>query len=373
LQPITLNTLRQTFESAVKQYPDVIDENGMADACVQGMVDTLDKRTIYFTPQAFRDLVARGQGENAGLGIELGMRGNLAEVVWVIPDTPAERAQIRTGDRVLAIDGVSMENRPLDQIVLALRGKPDTTVRLTLARAGAKAPLQLEARRAAIRDPSVTAKRMRGAYLYVRIGSFQESMAALLAAALQQLSEASPPRGIVLDLRSSPGGILPATLGVAAAFLPRDRLIVSTKSQNKDQSMSFYARPEFYRRSREPDPFKDLPPTAKTVPLMVLVNRVTASGAEIVAGALQDYRRASVIGERSMGVGTIQTIRQIDRDIALKLTSAKTVRPSSGEIEGIGITPDIALAHDTYALPQFAVEDDIDIARALEELDKLQP
>jgi carboxyl-terminal processing protease len=219
----------------------------------------------------------------------------------------------------------------------------------------------------------VTAKRMRGAYLYVRIGSFQESTAALLAAALQQLSEASPPRGIVLDLRSSPGGILPATLGVAAAFLPCDRLIVSTKSQNKDQSMSFYARPEFYRRSREPDPFKDLPPTAKTVPLMVLVNRVTASGAEIVAGALQDYRRASVIGERSMGVGTIQTIRQIDRDIALKLTSAKTVRPSSGEIEGIGITPDIALAHDTYALPQFAVEDDIDIARALEELDKLQP
>jgi C-terminal peptidase prc len=334
------------WKQVSQQFPDEVDFEKLAGACVHGMVDQLDRRTEYLDRAKFRDLLAGARG-TAGIGVELELLEGVATVVAPIEGAPAARAGLRPGDRLLQIDGTETRGLKLEEVARLLRGKAGSTVALQVRREGSAAPLGLEAVREAIRAQSVKSRLLEGGVLYVRISQFAERTLDDFARALEAGYRSAGDRfaGVVLDLRGNPGGLFHSCIGVSAAFLPESALVVETRGRARDSTQRLHAKPQDYRRGTGRRPWDPPAPSyadaVRSAPLAVLVNRRSAACSEIVAAALQDHKRAKVVGEKTFGLGTVQTIIPLGGSEALRLTTARFYRPGGEAIEEKAVTPDV--------------------------------
>ncbi len=343
--PLPLEELRQladVYGLIKSDYVEPVEDRKLLSEAIGGMVASLDPHSVYLDQQAFREMRESVQGRFVGVGIEVATEDGYVKVVAPMEDSPAHKAGIKGGDLITRIDNVPVRGMSLDESIKRMRGKPGTKVILTLARRGEDRPWVVAVERAEIKVRSVKARMVEPGYAWLRVSQFQENTVEELADKAGALYAANPNiKGLVLDLRNDPGGLLPGAIGVSAAFLPKpDRLIVSTKGQLPDSNQSFYGRREYYSQ-RGSDPLAGLPAAIKTVPMVVLVNGGSASASEIVAGALQDYKRAIVMGSQTFGKGSVQTLRQLSADTAIKLTTARYYTPKGRPIQAAGITPDL--------------------------------
>jgi carboxyl-terminal processing protease len=308
------------------------------------MLSGLDPHSSYLDAEAFKELQVGTQGEFGGLGIEVGMEDGFVKVISPIEDTPAYLAGIKSGDLIIKLDESSVKGMSLNDAVKRMRGKPNTSITLTVVRKGETKPLTFTLNRAVIKIQSVKAKLVEPGFGYFRVTQFQEHTAETLAKAIERVIKENngPLRGLILDLRNDPGGLLNGAVAVSAMFLPQNSLVVYTDGRTDDSKMRLTASPENYLRGNLRDDYvRKLPPEVKTVPMVVLVNGGSASASEIVAGALQDHKRAIVLGTQTFGKGSVQTILPLGNNTAIKLTTARYYTPSGRSIQAKGITPDI--------------------------------
>jgi carboxyl-terminal processing protease len=337
-----LRQLADVYGVIKSTYVEPVEDKALLSQAISGMVASLDPHSAYLDPRAYRELREGTEGRFVGLGIEISeSEDGFVEIVAPIEDSPAWHAGIKEGDLITQIDGHPVQGLPIDEAIKRMRGEPGTRVTLTIARKESPAPLRFTIARGEIVQKSVKAKMVEPGYAWLRIAQFQEPTVDDMAAKLQALYRDNPDmKGLVLDLRNDPGGLLQGAIGVAAAFLPKDAEIVSTNGQLADSRQRFYGRPEFYMLRSGADPLSSLPPAFKKLPMVVLVNTGSASASEIVAGALQDYKRATILGSQTFGKGSVQTIRPIGRDAAVKLTTARYYTPAGRSIQARGIVPD---------------------------------
>ena len=348
--PIPLEEIRQftdVFAAVKANYVEPVEDKRLMQEAISGMLSGLDPHSAFLDGDAFKDLQAGTQGEFGGLGIEVGAEEGAVRVIAPIDDTPASRAGIKGGDLIIKIDDKFTRGLQLNDAVKLMRGKPRTPVVLTVVRKGEVKPLEFKLMRDVIRVQSVKSKLIEPGYAFVRISQFQERTVDDLARHLNDLIKQGPIKGLVLDLRNDPGGLLHSAIGVSAAFLPQKALVVSTDGRNEDAKRRFIAAPQDYQRGRGEDVLAKLPREMKSVPMVVLVNGNSASASEIVAGALQDHNRATVIGTQTFGKGSVQTIIPIrldgDSPAAIKLTTARYYTPSGRSIQAKGIEPNLAV------------------------------
>jgi carboxyl-terminal processing protease len=342
--PLPVEELRQFSEvfSAIKSaYVEPVEDKKLITEAINGMLAGLDPHSSYLDVDGFKELAIGTQGEFGGLGIEVGVEDGFVKVISPIDDSPAARAGIKAGDLIVKIDGTPARGMSLTDAVKRMRGKPHTSIVLELARKGDAKPFVVTLVRETIKVQSVRAKMIEPGYGYVRVSQFQEHTGELLAKQLEGLYKNGQLKGLVLDLRNDPGGLLNSAVGVSAAFLPANSLVVSTDGRTEDSKHKFYANAEDYLRGTREDYLHNLPAGVKTVPMTVLVNDATASASEIVAGALQDYKRAIVMGSQSFGKGSVQTIIPLGNGTGIKLTTARYYTPNGRSIQVKGITPDI--------------------------------
>jgi carboxyl-terminal processing protease len=292
---------------------------------------------------AYKDLQSGTQGEFGGLGIEVAMEEGLVKVVTPIEDSPAYKAGLKSGDLISKLDDTQVRGLTLNDAVKKMRGKPDTKIVLTVLRKGEPKPLTFNLTRAVIKTQSVKNKYIEKDYAYIRITQFQEHTGEDLAKALTSLyaQNKGPFKGLVLDMRNNPGGLLDASVGVSAAFLAKNDLVVYTEGRVQDSKMRLSANPLDYARRGKGDYLKNVPESYKKTPIVVLVNSGSASASEIVAGALQDHKRATILGVQSFGKGSVQTILPMNNGSAIKLTTARYFTPNGRSIQAKGIVPDI--------------------------------
>ncbi|HBI70984.1 MAG TPA: peptidase S41 [Massilia sp.] len=344
--PLPLEELRQladVYGLIKSDYVVPVEDKKLLSEAISGMVASLDPHSVYLDQKAYREMRESVQGKFVGVGIEVAAEDGYVKIVSPIEDSPAYRAGIKAGDLITRIDNTPVKGLSIDDAVKKMRGKPGTKVTLTIARRGEDRPWVVPVMREQIRVQSVKAKMVEPGYAWVRISQFQEATLEELASKTAALYKENPGiKGLVLDLRNDPGGLLPGAIGVSTAFLPKEELIVSTKGQLPDSNASFYGRREFYA-PRGADPLATLPAELKTVPMVVLVNGGSASASEIVAGALQDYKRAIVMGSQTFGKGSVQTLRPLSADTAIKLTTARYYTPKGRPIQATGIVPDLAV------------------------------
>jgi carboxyl-terminal processing protease len=336
--------------SAIKQgYVEPVEDKKLITHAISGMLANLDPHSAYLDPDSFKDLQVSTQGEFGGLGIEVGMEDGFVKVVSPIEDTPAFRAGLKPGDLIIKIDDTPVKGMTLNDAVKKMRGKPKTQIRLTVVRKSEQRSFDVTLTREKIKVQSVKSKLLDGGYGYLRVTQFQEETAPDVVRHLDKLSKADKEakgegvKGLVLDLRNDPGGLLNGAVGVSAAFLPPQVLVTSTDGRTEDAKRRYMANPEDYQRGTRDDFMKNLPPWAKTVPMIVLVNGGSASASEIVAGALQDHKRAVVMGTQTFGKGSVQTVLPLSNNAAIKLTTARYFTPSGRSIQAKGITPDIVV------------------------------
>jgi carboxyl-terminal processing protease len=338
-----LRTFAEVF-SAIKQgYVEPVEDKKLITYAISGMLSNLDPHSTYLDADAFKDLQVGTQGEFGGLGIEVGMEDGLVKVISPIEDTPAYRAGVKSGDLIFKLDDTLVKGLTLSDAVKRMRGKPKTPIKLTILRKGEAKPLEITLMREVIKVQSVKSKLVEEGYGYLRVTSFQENTAASVVKHLNDLYKPGPLKGLVLDLRNDPGGLLNGAVGVAAAFLPPKTLVTSTDGRTADAKHQFFALPEDYLRGSKDDYIKNLPAEARKVPMIVLVNGGSASASEIVAGALQDHKRALVLGTATFGKGSVQTVLPLPGNTAIKLTTARYYTPSGRSIQAKGIVPDIAV------------------------------
>jgi carboxyl-terminal processing protease len=343
--PLPLDELRQLADvyGLIKtDYVEPVEDKKLLSEAIGGMVASLDPHSVYLDQKSFREMKESVQGKFVGVGIEVASEDGYVKIVAPIEDTPAHKAGIKSGDLITRIDNVPVRNMSLDEAIKRMRGKSGSKVTLTIARRGEDRPWVVPVQRQEIVVASVKAKMVEPGYAWLRVSQFQENTLDELAKKAKALYAENPEiKGLVLDLRNDPGGLLPGAIGVSAAFLQQpEQLIVSTKGQLPDSNHQFYGRREFYAQ-RGADPLAGLPAAMKTVPMVVLVNGGSASASEIVAGALQDYKRAIVMGSTTFGKGSVQTLRQLSPDTAVKLTTARYYTPKGRPIQATGIVPDM--------------------------------
>jgi carboxyl-terminal processing protease len=340
---LPLEELRQFSDvfGAIKAfYVEPVEDKKLINEAISGMVTGLDPHSAFLDADAFKELQVGTQGEFGGLGIEVGTEDGFVKVVSPIEDTPAFRAGVKAGDLIIKIDEKPTKGMPLNDAVKLMRGKPKSTVVLTLSRKGEPRPIVVSLTRDVIRVQSVRSKMIEPGYGYVRLTQFQEMTVDNLVRHLNQLDKQGPLKGLVLDLRNDPGGLLHGAVGVSAAFLPQRTLVVSTDGRTEDAKRKYIASPEDYMRGGREDLLARLPAWTKSVPMVVLVNAGSASASEIVAGALQDHKRAVVIGTQTFGKGSVQSILPLTNNTAIKLTTARYFTPAGRSIQAKGITPD---------------------------------
>ncbi|WP_306605393.1 S41 family peptidase [Azonexus sp.] len=336
-----LRTFAEVY-SAIKQgYVEPVEDKKMISNAISGMLSNLDPHSAYLDADAFKDLQVGTQGEFGGLGIEVGMEDGLVKVVSPIEDTPAYRAGVKAGDLIFKLDETPVKGLSLSDAVKKMRGKPKTSIKLGILRKGETKPLEITLVREVIKVQSVKSKIIEPGYGWVRITQFQETTIPDLAKHLNNLYKDGELKGLVLDLRNDPGGLLHGAIGVSAAFLPPDVKIVSTDGRTEDAKQEFLARPRDYLRGTREDPLRTLPTGVKKVAMVVLVNGGSASASEIVAGALQDHKRAAVVGTQTFGKGSVQSVLPLPGNTAIKLTTARYYTPEGRSIQAKGITPDI--------------------------------
>ncbi len=329
-------------------YVDEVPSKELIENAIRGMVEGLDPHSSYLDFNDFKDMEESTMGEFGGLGLEVTKDAQGVRVVNPIDDTPAAKAGVMAGDLIVKIDGKSTADLSLTENVKLMRGKPKTSITLTIARKGETKPIVIKLVRDIIKIQSVKSKSLGDGLAYIRISQFQERTAADVADALVKLNKAQPIKGIVLDLRNNSGGLLNSAIGVSAAFLKPGSLVVSTRGRNPEDERKFNAVEKDYASGKtSQDLIAHLPDVTKTAPLVVLVNSASASASEIVAGALQDHKRATIMGTRSFGKGSVQTIIPIrmkkDQTTGVKITTARYYTPSGRTIQAKGITPDIAV------------------------------
>ena len=337
-----LRAFTEVFGAIKTNYVEPVEDKKLITEAINGMLTGLDPHSAYLDQEAFRDLQVGTQGQFGGLGIEVGMEDGFVKVISPIEDTPAFRAGVKPGDLIIKLDDTPVKGMSLNDAVKKMRGKPNTNIILTISRKGESAPVVVTLTRAIIRVQSVKSKTIEPGYAWIRVSQFQESTPDSLVKHLDGLFKQGPVKGLVLDLRNDPGGLLHGAVAISAAFLPNKTLVVSTDGRAEDARKKFFASPEDYARgSRSEDVLKALPAAVKSVPMVVLVNGGSASASEIVAGALQDHKRAIVIGTQTFGKGSVQTIMPLGNNTAIKLTTARYFTPGGRSIQAKGITPDV--------------------------------
>jgi len=347
LSPLPLEELQQlaaVFGIVKTDYVESVDEKKLISDAIGGMVAGLDPHSQYFDKKSFREFREGTTGKFVGVGIEIGMEDGVVKVVSPIEGSPAFRAGIKAGDLITRIDETPVKGLSMDQAVKRMRGEPSTKVTLTVYRKNENRAFPVTITREEIRVQSVRAKIVEPGYAWIRVSQFQDRTVDDFVRKIDEMYKADPNiKGMVLDLRNDPGGLLDASVAISAAFLPSDVTVVSTNGQLPDSKASYKASPEHYLRRGTADPIKRLPAALKSVPLVVLVNEGSASASEIVAGALQDHKRATIMGAQTFGKGSVQTVRQLSPETALKITTARYYTPSGRSIQAKGIVPDIWL------------------------------
>ena len=364
--PLPLDELRQfssVFAAIKNNYVETVTDKKLIDGAIAGMLSDLDPHSAYLDADAFKEMQTATQGEFGGLGIEVGTEDGVVKVISPIEDTPAARAGIRAGDLIIKINDTSTKGMSLTDAVKMMRGPVKTPITLTIARQNQTQPIVVKLVRDTIKVRSVRSKMLDNNIGYIRIAQFQEKTGADLVRHLKEIGAAGAPKGLVLDLRNDPGGLLSSAIGVSAAFLKPDTLVVSTDGRVADSKHKYLANASDYARG-EPDYLVGVPDWAKTVPMVVLVNVGSASASEIVAGALQDHKRATIMGNRTFGKGSVQVILPISENTAIKLTTSRYFTPSGRSIQAKGIEPD-TLVSDTADGDLFRGTREADLQRHL--------
>ena len=349
--PIPLEELQQlarVFGMIKAEYVEPVDEKKLITDAISGMVSSLDPHSQYFDKKAYKEFREGTSGRFVGVGIEITQEDGLIRIVSPIEGSPADRAGLKPGDLITRIDSTAVRGLSLNDAVKRMRGQPNTRVTLTIMRPDENnRTFPVTITRELIRTHSVKARVVEPGYAWLRLSQFQERTVEDFVAKIREIYKSEPRlKGLVLDLRNDPGGLLDAAVAVSAAFLPADATVVTTNGQLEDSKATYKARPADYIRRGRPDPLRELPAAIKTVPMVVLVNEGSASASEIVAGALQDHKRATVMGSQTFGKGSVQTVRPLGPETALKITTARYYTPSGRSIQAKGIVPDI-LVDDT--------------------------
>ena len=354
-----LQVFSEVFGKIKSEYVDQIDDKTLLRDAIQGMLNGLDPHSAFLDPEDFEEIRISTDGKFGGLGIEVTTEDGLIKVVAPIDGTPAYEAGLMPGDIILMLDDEPVRGMSLRDAVELMRGDPGTQIKLTVARKGIAEPFEVELTRAIIKVTSVRGELLEDEYGYVRISSFQSGTAQNLRKQIKELSEASEGelKGLILDLRNNPGGILNGAVEVSDMFLSGGE-IVSTRGRSGDAGQSYSARPD--------DVMDD-------APMVVLVNGGSASASEIVAGALQDHQRAIIMGTRTFGKGSVQTVIPMNNGGALKLTTARYYTPSDRSIQAKGIEPDIITEQLEFAAASDSREiSESDLAGHLENGDAVE-
>jgi carboxyl-terminal processing protease len=322
-----LRVFTEVYSKIKSDYVEDVDDKKLLEDAITGMLAGLDPHSSYLDPQGFKEVRIGTEGQFGGLGIEVTMENGFVKVISPIEDTPAARAGVKPGDLIIRLDDKAIKGLTLGEAVKLMRGKPGSVITLTIVREGEGKPLKVDITRAIIKIQSVKSRILEPGYGYLRITQFQANTTQNLKTALRKLEAENEGKlkGMVLDLRNNPGGVLNAAVGVSDVFLS-DGLIVYTEGRVSDSKLKFSAT------SSE---------AIKGAPLVVLVNGGSASASEIVAGALQDHGRAIIMGTKTFGKGSVQTIMPMSNGAALKLTTARYYTPSGRSIQATGIDPDI--------------------------------
>src|SRR2546422_3701194 len=337
-----LRAFTEVFGAIKTNYVEPVEDKKLITEAINGMLTGLDPHSAYLDQEAFKELQVGTQGQFGGLGIEVGMEDGFVKVISPIEDTPAFKAGVKPGDLIVKLDDTPVKGMTLNDAVKRMRGKPNTQITLTITRKGESAPIIVTLTRAIIKVQSVKSKMIEPGYAWLRVSQFQEATAENMVKHLDGLFKQGQVKGLILDLRGDPGGLLHGAVAISSAFLPPKSLVVSTDGRAEDARKKFYASPDDYARRGE-DVLKALPQAVKSVPMVVLVNGGSASASEIVAGALQDHKRAKVIGTQSFGKGSVQTIMPLGNNTAIKLTTARYYTPGGRSIQALGITPDLVV------------------------------
>ena len=323
-----LQAFTEVFSKVKSDYVETVDDKKLIEDAIRGMLNGLDPHSAFLNTSEFSDLKIGTTGQFGGLGIEVGMENGFVKVIAPIDDTPASRAGIQASDLIIKLDDKSVKGMTLNEAVKVMRGKPNTDIELTIVREGEPQPLVITITREIIRVKSVKNRMLEPGYGYVRITNFQSRTTTDLLKAISDLQKEDRLKGMILDLRNNPGGVLNGAVGVSDAFID-DGLIVYTEGRLDDSSHRYLATPG---------------DSLNGAPLVVLINGGSASASEIVAGAMQDHKRGIVMGTKSFGKGSVQTIQELRNGSAVKLTTARYFTPNGRSIQAKGIEPDIKLS-----------------------------
>lgn len=348
-----LRRFASVFAAIKNRYVEPVENAKLVEAAINGMMDSLDPHSSYLNEEAFAGLQEATEGSFGGLGIEIEDTANKEiEIISPIEDSPAAKAGIMPGDVIVKVDGVAVTELPLSEVVKKLRGEPGSGIVLTVRR-GAEI-LDFEIVRDLIKVQSVRSKMLERDIAYIRISQFQERTVEDLVKHLNGFK--TEPKALVLDLRNDPGGLLNAAVGVAGAFIEPEKLVVYTKSRG-EVNLRYRVVPSDYSLTHR-DPLKDLPAWSRKIPMVLLINVGSASASEIVAGALQDYQRATIMGNRSFGKGSVQVVMALGDNTGVKLTIARYYTPNDRSIQATGIEPDIVVTDtengDFFSVPREA-------------------
>jgi len=349
LAPLPLEELQQlaaVFSMVKSDYVEPVDEKKLITDAISGMVSNLDPHSQYFDKKSFKEFREGTSGRFVGVGIEITMEDGLVKIVSPIEGSPAYRAGLKTNDLITKIDDTAVKGLAINDAVKRMRGEPNTKVQLTIFRKDESRTFPVTITREEIKTQSVKARLLEPGYAWVRISQFQERTVDDFARKLEDIArDDSRLKGLVLDLRNDPGGLLDAAVAISAAFLPENAVVVSTNGQLEESKATYRAAPEFYLRRGGSDPVRRLSESThnalKQIPIVVLVNEGSASASEIVAGALQDHKRAVIMGGQTFGKGSVQTVRPLGPDTGLKITTARYYTPSGRSIQAKGIVPDV--------------------------------
>ncbi len=349
MSPLPLEELQQlssVFGMIKSDYVEPVDEKKLITDAISGMVSSLDPHSQYFDKKSFKEFREGTTGRFVGVGIEISTEDGWVKVVSPIEGSPAYRAGLKSGDLITKVDDTNVKGLTLTEAVKRMRGEPNTKVTLTIYRKDENKTFPVTIIREEIKTQSVKGKLIEPGYAWLRLIQFQDRSVEDVVKKLEDLyQEDHNLKGLVLDLRNDPGGLLDAAVAISAVFLPDNVTIVSTNGQIAESKFVYKAAPEFYQRHASNDPIAELTQKTrgiyKTIKMVVLVNEGSASASEIVAGALQDHHRATLLGSQTFGKGSVQTVRQLGPDTALKITTARYYTPSGRSIQAKGILPDV--------------------------------
>jgi len=349
LAPLPLEELQQlaaVFGMVKTDYVEPVDEKKLISEAISGMVASLDPHSQYFDKKDFKAFREGTSGRFVGVGIEISMEDGLVKVVSPIEDSPAFRAGLKSGDLITKIDDTAVKGLSINDAVKLMRGEPRTKVLLNIFRKNENRSFPVTITREEIKTQSVKTREVEPGYAWIRVSQFQERTIEDFARKVEDLYKANPKlKGLVLDLRNDPGGLLNAAVALSAAFLPEGVTVVSTNGQLADSKKVYKAVAQDYLRRGGNDPIKRLTEATngalRKLPMVVLVNEGSASASEIVAGALQDHKRATIMGSQTFGKGSVQEVRPLGPDTGLKLTTARYYTPSGNSIQAKGIVPDV--------------------------------